>query len=158
MRAANNVACSDQKAPSNRGACATSSKSNGATRSYVWRGPSRNKVRDGIKISASVSLFAPHCPGRCVVSGSRERSLQRGTTRALCVRAQVAVPSAPAPPAPAASDPEDDDIDNEGGPAATGDRDKDWAALTTWLRMNLHHPRTAKRQVLFVGHQLPDGR
>lgn len=37
----------------------------------------------------------------------------------------------------------------------TGDkqRDKDWAALTTWLRMNLHHPRTAKRAVLFVGNQ-----
>lgn len=30
-------------------------------------------------------------------------------------------------------------------------RDKEWAALTTWLRMNLHHPRTNKRQVLFVG-------
>uniref|UniRef100_A0A383W1P4 Uncharacterized protein n=1 Tax=Tetradesmus obliquus TaxID=3088 RepID=A0A383W1P4_TETOB len=32
-------------------------------------------------------------------------------------------------------------------------RDKEWAALTTWLRMNLHHPRTAKKLVLFVGQQ-----
>lgn len=28
---------------------------------------------------------------------------------------------------------------------------KEWAALTTWLRMNLHQARTAKRQVCFVG-------
>ncbi|DBB10707.1 TPA: hypothetical protein ACH3X3_007203 [Trebouxia sp. C0006] len=30
---------------------------------------------------------------------------------------------------------------------------KEWAALTTWLRMNLHQARTAKRQVCFVGHR-----
>ena len=29
---------------------------------------------------------------------------------------------------------------------------KEWAALTTWIRMNLHQPRTNKRKVLFVGH------
>jgi len=40
-----------------------------------------------------------------------------------------------------------------GGGAQTANKDKEWAALTTWLRMNLHHPRTAKRKVLFVGHQ-----
>lgn len=37
-------------------------------------------------------------------------------------------------------------------------RDKEWAALTTWLRMNLHHPRTNKRQVLFVGNFCPETR
>ncbi|DBA81500.1 TPA: hypothetical protein ACH3X1_007276 [Trebouxia sp. C0004] len=30
---------------------------------------------------------------------------------------------------------------------------KEWAALTTWLRMNLHQARTAKRQVCFVGRK-----
>ncbi|KAF8072442.1 hypothetical protein HT031_000101 [Scenedesmus sp. PABB004] len=30
-------------------------------------------------------------------------------------------------------------------------RNKCWAALTTWLRMNLHTPRTAKKLLLFVG-------
>jgi len=30
------------------------------------------------------------------------------------------------------------------------EQDKEWAALTTWLRMNLHQPRTNKRQVLFL--------
>ncbi|KAG2428363.1 hypothetical protein HXX76_010507 [Chlamydomonas incerta] len=38
------------------------------------------------------------------------------------------------------------------------DRDKEWAALTTWLRMNLHHPRTPKREVLFLGRQQEGGR
>ncbi|EFJ40491.1 hypothetical protein VOLCADRAFT_119952, partial [Volvox carteri f. nagariensis] len=36
------------------------------------------------------------------------------------------------------------------------DRDKEWAALTTWLRMNLHQPRTAKREVLFLGRHNED--
>lgn len=40
----------------------------------------------------------------------------------------------------------------EGGLDAKDERDKEWAALTTWIRMNLHQPRTAKRKVLFVGH------
>jgi len=36
------------------------------------------------------------------------------------------------------------------------ERDKEWAALTTWLRMNLHQPRTNKRVVLFTAeHPLP---
>jgi len=36
----------------------------------------------------------------------------------------------------------------EGGPGDVKDeRDKEWAALTTWIRMNLHQPRTAKRKV-----------
>ena len=30
------------------------------------------------------------------------------------------------------------------------EQDKEWAALTTWLRMNLHQLRTSKRQVLFT--------
>mmetsp|Transcript_35009 Transcript_35009/g.110629 ORF Transcript_35009/g.110629 Transcript_35009/m.110629 type:complete len:332 (-) Transcript_35009:221-1216(-) len=37
------------------------------------------------------------------------------------------------------------------------EKDKEWAALTTWLRMNLHQPRTAKRKVLFVGTLMDDG-
>ncbi len=55
------------------------------------------------------------------------------------------------------SDP-DDEEEAGGAAAAVGagdpsrvDRDKEWAALTTWLRMNLHHPRTVKREVLFLG-------
>lgn len=86
-----------------------------ATRSYVWRGPSR-------KLSAPTPL--PLGLGGAVgCSGS--------------------------------SDPDGACSDREGG----GESDKDWAALTTWLRMNLHHPRTAKRQVLFVGtQQAHDGR
>ncbi|GFH12726.1 uncharacterized protein HaLaN_08466 [Haematococcus lacustris] len=52
--------------------------------------------------------------------------------------------------------------DEEAGGAAGGDEeggsDKGWAALTTWLRSNLHQPRTAKRQILFVGHQQADTR
>lgn len=36
------------------------------------------------------------------------------------------------------------------------ERDKEWAALTTWLRMNLHQPRTNKRVVLFTAeHPAP---
>mmetsp|Transcript_17780 Transcript_17780/g.58183 ORF Transcript_17780/g.58183 Transcript_17780/m.58183 type:complete len:222 (+) Transcript_17780:2455-3120(+) len=35
------------------------------------------------------------------------------------------------------------------------ERNKEWAALTTWLRMNLHQPRTAKRKVLFIGKKDP---
>lgn len=31
--------------------------------------------------------------------------------------------------------------------------DKEWAALTTWLRLNLHQPRTPKRMILFIGRQ-----
>ena len=37
------------------------------------------------------------------------------------------------------------------GSSDTREGDKEWAALTTWLRMNLHNPRTAKKVVLFVG-------
>lgn len=36
-------------------------------------------------------------------------------------------------------------------PSSKADCDKEWAALTTWIRMNLHQPRTAKRVVLFTG-------
>ncbi|PNH04976.1 hypothetical protein TSOC_008815 [Tetrabaena socialis] len=54
----------------------------------------------------------------------------------------AAAPSAPAMPTAAAV---------PSGSGDRSDRDKEWAALTTWLRMNLHHPRTAKREVLFVG-------
>lgn len=36
-------------------------------------------------------------------------------------------------------------------PLDKADCDKEWAALTTWIRMNLHQPRTQKRVVLFVG-------
>ncbi|GIL86423.1 hypothetical protein Vretifemale_14758 [Volvox reticuliferus] len=43
-------------------------------------------------------------------------------------------------------------VDGAGaGTGERGHRDKEWAALTTWLRMNLHQPRTAKREVLFLG-------
>ena len=47
--------------------------------------------------------------------------------------------------------------DTRGGhddsPAAVlTEENKEWAALTTWIRMNLHQRRTAKRKVLFVGH------
>ncbi|KIZ06584.1 hypothetical protein MNEG_1370 [Monoraphidium neglectum] len=42
-----------------------------------------------------------------------------------------------------------------GGHESQQRRDKDWAALTTWIRMNLHHPRTAKKLVLFVGRRHP---
>ncbi|PNW72581.1 hypothetical protein CHLRE_15g634855v5 [Chlamydomonas reinhardtii] len=45
-----------------------------------------------------------------------------------------------------------------GGAGDRTDRDKEWAALTTWLRMNLHHPRTPKREVLFLGRQQEGGR
>ena len=53
------------------------------------------------------------------------------------------------------------DLDRENTDRSTGqdaDQDakdeltKEWAALTTWIRMNLHQPRTNKRKVLFVGH------
>lgn len=37
--------------------------------------------------------------------------------------------------------------------AGTKEGDRDWAALTTWLRMNIHNPRTAKKVVPFVGQQ-----
>jgi hypothetical protein len=37
-------------------------------------------------------------------------------------------------------------------PGAKDELAKEWAALTTWIRMNLHQPRTARRKVLFVGH------
>ena len=53
------------------------------------------------------------------------------------------------------SEDEDEDAGGGGGAGAGGVRSelaKEWAALTTWLRMNLHQPRTAKRKVLFVGH------
>ncbi|KDD74453.1 hypothetical protein H632_c1302p0, partial [Helicosporidium sp. ATCC 50920] len=39
------------------------------------------------------------------------------------------------------------------GVADPREGDKEWAALTTWLRMNLHNPRTAKKCVLFVGQR-----
>lgn len=32
-----------------------------------------------------------------------------------------------------------------------------WAALTTWLRMNIHNARTAKKVVLFVGQRAASG-
>jgi len=53
------------------------------------------------------------------------------------------------------SEDEDEDAGGGAGAGAGGVRSelaKEWAALTTWLRMNLHQPRTAKRKVLFVGH------
>jgi hypothetical protein len=37
-------------------------------------------------------------------------------------------------------------------PGAKDELAKEWAALTTWIRMNLHQPRTTQRKVLFVGH------
>ena len=37
-------------------------------------------------------------------------------------------------------------------PGAKDELAKEWAALTTWIRMNLHQPRTTRRKVLFVGH------
>jgi len=48
---------------------------------------------------------------------------------------------------------DDDEVHEQ--PLGQKQRDKEWAALTTWLRMNLHHPRTLKKLVLFVGHQEP---
>jgi hypothetical protein len=68
-------------------------------------------------------------------------------------------------PSPEMSSDEDDEL--KGGPGHAGGapgvggsgvpprRDelaKEWAALTTWIRMNLHQARTARRKVLFVGH------
>jgi hypothetical protein len=50
---------------------------------------------------------------------------------------------------------EDDDDDDDARLCAGDEKcenDKEWAALTTWIRMNLHQPRTNKRKVLFVGH------
>ena len=52
------------------------------------------------------------------------------------------------------------DLDRENHKLTSQDADQDakdeltkeWAALTTWIRMNLHQPRTNKRKVLFVGH------
>eukprot|EP00887_Chlorella_sp_A99_P007543 scaffold28.g7543.t1 len=51
----------------------------------------------------------------------------------------------------------------EAGAAAAGDDarregEKEWAALTTWLRMNIHRPRTAKRAVQFLGARDGEGR
>lgn len=50
-----------------------------------------------------------------------------------------------------------EDCDDPSG-SGKGDRDKEWAALTTWLRMNLHQPRTQKRVVLFTGSYIEHAR
>jgi hypothetical protein len=44
-------------------------------------------------------------------------------------------------PAGACSSSSDAEEEADGGPSHSGhkQKDKDWAALTTWLRMNLHH-------------------
>lgn len=59
-------------------------------------------------------------------------------------------------PATTSSDDASSDEDDTVTPGGHRLRDKEWAALTTWLRMNLHQPRTLKKQVLFVGRLEPD--
>uniref|UniRef100_A0A7S1SU11 Uncharacterized protein n=1 Tax=Tetraselmis chuii TaxID=63592 RepID=A0A7S1SU11_9CHLO len=56
---------------------------------------------------------------------------------------------------PEAVHPVSTDEDSPSG-SSHKERDKEWAALTTWLRMNLHQPRTNKRVVLFTAdHPAP---
>ncbi|GIL86425.1 hypothetical protein Vretifemale_14758 [Volvox reticuliferus] len=95
-----------------------------ATRSYVWRGPKRSLLN---------SKLVNTCPGQLMSSDPDEDD-------------DCGVIPGRMPAHPAAV------VDGAGaGTGERGHRDKEWAALTTWLRMNLHQPRTAKREVLFLG-------
>ncbi|KAG2487295.1 hypothetical protein HYH03_014135 [Edaphochlamys debaryana] len=97
------------------------------TRSYVWRGPKR--LGSGML-----------CPGQMVLSSDPDEEDESPSAAPAGPSAAglVVLPAAIAP----------------AGSGDRADRDKEWAALTTWLRMNLHHPRTTKREVLFLGQHV----
>eukprot|EP00775_Hariotina_reticulata_P011789 gene11789-11934_t len=110
-----------------------------STRSYVWRGPHRLYLKQHQQqqeeLLADSTLQHTSASDLPCEQPSSRRSSSSGAGQ---------------------SDNEDGglvnrDSDQLSEPARQ--RDKDWAALTTWLRMNLHHPRTAKKLVLFVGEQ-----
>mmetsp|Transcript_24782 Transcript_24782/g.54034 ORF Transcript_24782/g.54034 Transcript_24782/m.54034 type:complete len:337 (+) Transcript_24782:146-1156(+) len=100
------------------------------TRQYVWRGPRGKTVRRA----------------DTVTSFPRQTSLDTAQSTESMI-----------PTAPVCELSDNEKCEQEDG-ADAKQGDKGWAALTTWLRMNLHHPRTNKRQVLFVGQQNPQTR
>ncbi|GLC72975.1 hypothetical protein PLESTF_001315700 [Pleodorina starrii] len=101
------------------------------TRSYVWRGPKRSLLNPKLANACPVQLLSS--------DPDEDEDVDHAVGRAPAAPACAPAAIAASPAAP--------------GVAERSDRDKEWAALTTWLRMNLHQPRTAKREVLFIGSQ-----
>ncbi|GLI67728.1 hypothetical protein VaNZ11_011927 [Volvox africanus] len=95
-----------------------------ATRSYVWRGPKRSLLN---------TKLTNTCPAQLMSSDPDEDDVCGLNLGHMPGHLATAIDAAGA------------------GVGERGHRDKEWAALTTWLRMNLHQPRTAKREVLFLG-------
>eukprot|EP00878_Enallax_costatus_P012121 GHUV01012654.1.p1 GENE.GHUV01012654.1~~GHUV01012654.1.p1 ORF type:complete len:468 (+),score=166.66 GHUV01012654.1:96-1499(+) len=110
-----------------------------STRSYVWRGPHRGALAIRKKqLQQEQQLLDPdhHSDGNSSRRSSASGAAASDDDEVLQQQEQ-----------------QQTDAVTEGPYASARQRDKEWAALTTWLRMNLHHPRTAKKLVLFVGEQ-----
>ncbi|GAB4817186.1 hypothetical protein N2152v2_004232 [Parachlorella kessleri] len=109
-------------------------------RSYTWRGASRKQAQqqqqeEGAADSSASDASVP-VPG---VQPEQPSISCAGGSAVACSAAEASAAAAP--------------MATSGGSSGTREGDKEWAALTTWLRMNLHNPRTAKKVVLFVGQK-----
>ncbi|WIA08158.1 hypothetical protein OEZ85_007612 [Tetradesmus obliquus] len=133
-------------------------KNSYGTRSYVWRGPHRGALalqkqqqqqqqaecrtqtlqQDGIPAAQQQQHY---CSSASDGSSSRRSSVSG------------AAPSDDDEVAQQQQQEQQQQQQQQQQQVSPRQRDKEWAALTTWLRMNLHHPRTAKKLVLFVGQQ-----
>lgn len=106
-----------------------------ARRSYTWRGVRRPRTPEGRPRRGAASGAADEADAALGSEASSAEALVRGASPVAASALPSASPDASAFP-----------VDPREG-------DKEWAALTTWLRMNLHNPRTPRKLVLFVGLQ-----
>lgn len=123
-----------------------------ARRSYTWRGVRRPRTPDGRsrRVGADADGAAAGAPSSAPpaaasgVAGLCAPSPSAASAPGASPLCSSALPGACAPSSPLGAGAEA--VDPREG-------DKEWAALTTWLRMNLHNPRTPRKLVLFVGSQ-----
>ncbi|GFR50123.1 hypothetical protein Agub_g12274 [Astrephomene gubernaculifera] len=150
-------ACSGRTLPERTTAISTRPPVPSGTRTYVWRGPKRNlRAPSPATATACTALQPPSSDpdeeDQPAAAGGPPGQVPGGAPTPGPESTALTTPFAAGVPWSTAGG-------SAGGCAAAAaasertDRDKEWAALTTWLRMNLHHPRTTKREVLFLGHQ-----
>ncbi|PSC70444.1 hypothetical protein C2E20_6166 [Micractinium conductrix] len=112
-----------------------------ARRTYTWRGVSTKRAeKQRRQLEALAAAQAGAAPGDAAASPAASSGSAGSTGMPSPTAEAAAAATARATQLVAA---QAEDSGKEG--------DRDWAALTTWLRMNIHNPRTAKKVVLFVG-------
>lgn len=115
-------------------------------RTYTWRGvTSRRAEKQQRQLDAQQQQQQQQACSPTHSSGSADTTCEPATQQlpaAATLQPRLQHPAcSPVPSSAAASG-----FGNKEGHRA-------FAALTTWLRMNLHQPRTAKKAVQFVGRQ-----